>query len=74
MSKTPPGPNELRLREMREERAARAAVAAPRKLVPYAGKDKSPNSGGLMGQKNKIRPPNADFSTKPLKLQRKKKK
>lgn len=53
MGKTPPGPNELRLREFREARAARAAVAAPRKLAPYAGKDKAPNSGSLMGQKHR---------------------
>lgn len=41
MSKTPPGPNETRLRELREERAARNKVA--RKPIPYAGKERGGN-------------------------------
>lgn len=37
MSHDKPGPNELRLRELREERLRKAK--GPRKLIPYAGMD-----------------------------------
>lgn len=38
MSKTPPGPNELRLRELREQRMAAAAKPKKKGKIPYAGK------------------------------------
>lgn len=38
------GPNELRLRELRHEREQR--TKAPRKLIPYAGKDNTVPGAG----------------------------
>ena len=39
MAHDKPGPHEIRLRELREERERKAKP--PRKLIPYAGKDKT---------------------------------